>query len=66
MLHGGWEEGEEEDGLRLRWAYGKANALLKRHARVREELQEQMVAGVSVGDCVVIVEKRLKNKWGTI
>ena len=66
LLHGGWEEGEEEDGLRLRWAYGKANALLKRHARVREELQEQMVAGVSVGDCVVIVEKRLKNKWGTI
>ena len=66
LQQGGWGEGEGEDKQRLRWAYGEAKALLKRYAGVREEVQEQMAAGVSAGECVAIIEERLKNQWGAV
>lgn len=55
---GGWSA--EDDEGRLRWAYAEAKKLLRKYSGVREELQEQMVAGVSAGDCVALLEKNLK------
>jgi len=61
---GGWQA--EEDELRLRWALSEARALLKRYSGLREQLQERMVTGVSAGDCVLLIEDRLKNQWGSV
>jgi uncharacterized protein YoaH (UPF0181 family) len=33
---------------------------------VREALQERMAAGVSAGECVLLIEERLKNSWGAV
>ena len=57
---------DAEDELRVRWAYGEAKRLLSRYSGVREALQQQMASGVSAGDCVVLIEERLKNQWATI
>ena len=56
---GGWAL--EEDEERVRWAYSEARKLLQRYSGVREALQERMSAGVSAGECVVLIEERLKN-----
>ena len=63
---GGWASGEEEDEARVRWAYAEARRLLQRYSGLREQLQERMVSGVSAGDCVLLIEERLKNQWGSI
>jgi len=63
---GGWADDPAADEARLRWAFSEARRLLQRYSGMREELQEQMVAGVSVGDCVVLIEERCKNQWGMI
>ena len=54
------------DEQRVRWAYGEARRLLTRYSGVREVLQQQMASGVSAGDCVVLIEDRLKNQWAAI
>ena len=51
---------------RIRWAYGEAKRLLQQYSGVREALQERMTSGVSAGDCVVLIEERLKNSWAAI
>jgi hypothetical protein len=61
---GGWQA--EQDELRVRWAFSEARRLLQRYSGVREALQEQMAAGVSAGECVVLIEERLKNTWANI
>ena len=38
----------------------------QRYSGLREKLQESMVTGVSVGDCALLVEERLKNQWGSV
>ena len=50
----------------MRWAYAEAKRLLQRYSGLREQLQESMVTGVSVGDCALVVEDRLKTQWGKI
>jgi uncharacterized protein YoaH (UPF0181 family) len=50
----------------VRWAFSEARRLLQRYSGVREALQEQMAAGVSAGECVVLIEERLKNTWANI
>ena len=55
----------EDDG-RVRWAYAEARRLLQRYSGVREVLQERMQTGVSAGECVALIEERLKNSWGAI
>ena len=40
--------------------------LSQRYSGLREKLQESMVTGVSVGDCALLVEERLKNQWGSV
>jgi hypothetical protein len=57
---GGWDA--SEDGARLRWAYAEAGRLLKAYSGLRATLQEQMVAGVSAGDCVVLLEESMKGQ----
>jgi len=64
VSQGDWQR--EDDELRIRWAYGESRRLLQRYASVREELQERMASGVSAGDCVVLIEDRLKNSWASI
>ena len=61
---GGWSMAED-DG-RVRWAYAEAHRLLQRYSGVREALQERMATGVSAGECVSIIEERLKNSWGAV
>ena len=61
---GGWAL--EEDEERVRWAYSEARKLLQRYSGVREALQERMSAGVSAGECVVLIEERLKNLWSVV
>lgn len=61
---GGWST--EEDEQRVRWAYSEAKRLLQRYSGVREELQERMAAGVSAGDCVALIESKLKNTWAAV
>jgi hypothetical protein len=61
---GGWSASEDE--VRVRWAYAEARQLLQRYASVREALQERMAAGVSAGECVLLIEERLKNSWGAV
>jgi len=61
---GGWSA--EEDEARAKWALAEARTLLKRYSGLREQLQERMVSGVSAGDCVLLIEERLKNQWGSI
>ena len=61
---GGWSL--EEDEERVRWAYSEARKLLQRYSGVREALQERMSAGVSAGECVVLIEERLKNLWSVV
>ena len=36
------------------------------YSGVREALQERMAAGVSAGECVVLIEERLKNTWSVV
>lgn len=64
VQQGGWAV--EEDEGRIRWAYGEAKRLLQQYSGVREALQERMTSGVSAGDCVVLIEERLKNSWAAI
>jgi hypothetical protein len=64
VQQGGWTR--EEDAERVRWAYSEAKRLLQRYSGLREKLQESMVTGVSVGDCALLVEERLKNQWGSV
>ena len=64
VQQGGWRV--DEDELRVRWAYAEARRLLQRYSGLREQLQESMVTGVSVGDCALLVEERLKNQWGSV
>ena len=59
---GGWDPVEDEE--RVRWAYAESRKLLQRYSGVREGLQERMATGVSAGECVVLIEERLKNTWG--
>eukprot|EP00965_Chrysotila_dentata_P092102 3040830-Pleurochrysis_carterae.AAC.1 len=33
---------------------------------VRERLQQQMAAGVSVGDCVCLVEEDMRSQWSAV
>ena len=61
---GGWRP--EEDEQRVRWAYAEACKLLQRYSGVREALQERMATGVSAGECVVLIEERLKNSWSVV
>ena len=61
---GGW--GAEEDEQRVRWAYAEARKLLQRYSGVREALQERMATGVSAGECVCLIEERLKNSWSVV
>ncbi|KAL1526688.1 hypothetical protein AB1Y20_015390 [Prymnesium parvum] len=61
---GGWTR--EQDEERVKWALAEARALLKRYSGLREEIQERMVSGVSAGECVLLIERRLKNQWGAI
>lgn len=62
FLRSGWG-GPEEDEKRVRWAFGEARRLVQRYSGVREALQERMSAGVSAGECVVLIEEQLKNAW---
>lgn len=64
VQQGDWTR--EEDVARARWAYSEAKRLLQRYSGLREKLQESMVTGVSVGDCALLVEERLKNQWGSV
>ena len=64
VQEGGWSP--EEDEKRVRWAYSEARKLLQRYSGVREALQERMSAGVSAGECVVLIEERLKNLWSVV
>ena len=64
VTQGGWAD--DEDDARLRWAYSEARRLLQRYSGVRTELQEVMAAGVSAGDCVNLIEDRLKRNWAAI
>lgn len=52
----------EEDEQRVAWAYAEAGALLRRCSALQQALQERMVEGVSVGECVVLVEEQLGNQ----
>jgi len=61
---GGWTAADDE--ARVKWALAEARAILKRYSGVREQIQERMVSGVSAGDCVLLIEERLKNQWGAI
>ena len=47
-------------------AFSEAKRLLQRFSGMREQLQEQMTTGVSAGDCVVLIEDRLKNQWAAV
>lgn len=64
VMQGGWSPDENDE--RIRWAYSEARKLLQSYSGVREELQERMAAGVSVGECINVIEERLKNTWATI
>jgi len=64
VQEGGWQPDADEE--RVRWAYSEARRLLKRFSGAREELQDQMAAGVSVGQCVVLLEERLKGQWSLV
>jgi len=66
VLQGGWDANAEKDELRVRWAFSEAKRLLQRFSGMREQLQEQMATGVSAGDCVVLIEDRLKNQWASV
>jgi len=63
-LQGGWTA--DDDEARVRWAYAEAKRLLKRYSGTRAQLQTQMAAGVSVGDCVVLIERELRNQWAAV
>ena len=64
VTQGGWTL--EQDEARVRWAYAEARRLLQRYSGVREALQERMAAGVSAGDCVGLIEEKLKNSWAAV
>lgn len=64
VQQGGWAA--DSDDARVRWAYSEAKRLLSRYSGVREVLQERMASGVSAGDCVVLIEDRLKGQWAAI
>lgn len=49
----------EEDDKRIDWAYSESKKLLDRYSSQRQALQDRMAAGVSAGDCVVLVEEAL-------
>ena len=66
VQQGAWGSDEQSDELRVRWAYGEARRLLQRYSGIREALQQSMAAGVSAGDCVVLIEERLKGQWAAI
>lgn len=61
---GGWSS--EEDDQRIRWAYSEARRLLQQYSGLRKELEENMVAGISAGDCANLIEGKLKNAWAMI
>ena len=61
---GGWSP--EEDEARVAWAYGESRKLLQRYSGVREALQERMATGVSAGECVTLIEDRLKSSWSVV
>jgi len=64
VTQGGWSV--DDDKQRIQWAYSEARKLLQRYSRVREELQESMAAGVSVGSSINLVEEKLKNSWASV
>jgi len=66
VQEGGWGEGEEADEVRLRWAFGEAKRLLAANAAAQQALQDQMAAGASVGGSVLLLEERLKGRWGSV
>ena len=55
-----------EDEERVRWAYSEARKLLQRYSGVRKELEEVMSAGCSAGDCVNLIEDRLKSTYAPV
>lgn len=60
VQQGGWNPDEDEE--RVRWAYAEAKRILQRFSGLRKQLQEQMSVGVSVGDCVTLIEEQLQSQ----
>ena len=61
---GGWAS--DEDDARCRWAFVEARRMLQRYSGVRKELEEVMSAGCSAGDCVNLIEDRLKSTYAPV
>lgn len=59
VQQGGWLP--DTDANRLKWAYSQARSLLQKYSAVREELQDSMAAGISAGECVNLIERRLSR-----